>query len=592
MKKFVYIFLFFACTINSFAQEKPSTEKAKDTIKTEVINVVTSYTPTIADAFKIRKNPVLKFSKRSEKKKLQYNIFSAPVASTFKPKSGRIKGIDVGKKERLYNNYLAGGFGNNNTPFAELFIHNISRFDYDYGLYAKYISSDGGVESSPLNSGYSDFTAGLFYGQEDRYFDWKVSLNSERKQYNWYGLPTSTNVNFDQITINGINEKQTYNFFELEGNISLEDSYIDNGNLNISYFTDAFKSKEMNVSFRPNFMIPLDFISRNWNDLKLGVSLDYLSGDFAKTYGSNLALAHKFFTFGAKPSYRFNFKGFDIKLGTKVYFTSDLENSISQVYIYPDVNISFPLVKGYANLYGGAKGDLHNNSYRGFTELNPYVSPNLFITQTNEKFNFYGGLNGKLTQNVSYNIRGSFKEEDDKPLFIRNNSKSDGTTPLANSVPFLGYEYGNSYNVKYIDLQTFSFFGEVSVEASKNLNFGANFEMNTYRFNNSIALWNLPEITGQFFARYKRNKWYAGSDIFFVGSRNAIVYNGTFPSNETVRALDSYIDLNLNGGYHFNDKFSAFLKVNNLLGNDYERFSNFNVQGLQILGGFTWKFDF
>lgn len=592
MKKLVYIFLFFGFYLSLNAQDKPSTETAKDTIKTEVINVVTSYTPTIADAFKIRKNPILKFSKRSEKKKLEYNIFSAPVASTFKPKSGKVKGVDVGKRERLYNNYLAGGFGNNTTPFAELFIHNISRFDYDYGLYAKYISSAGGVENSPLNSGYSDFTAGLFYGQEDRYFDWKVSLNSERKQYNWYGLPTSNNINYDQATINAINEKQTYNFFELEGNISLEDSYIDNGKVSISYFLDAFKSKEIEVSLHPNFMIPLDFISRTWNDLKLDFSLDYLSGDFIKSYGSNLALSHKFITIGSNPTYKFNFKGFNIKLGTKLYFTSDLENSISQFYIYPDVNISFPLIKGYANLYGGTKGDLKTNSYKKFSEQNPFISPNLYITQTNERINFYGGLNGKLTQNISYNFRSSFKEEQDKPLFIRNNSKSDGTTAIVNSIPLLGYEYGNSYNVKYIDLQTLSFFGEISVEVSKNLNLGANAEMNTYTFNNSIALWNLPEINGQFFARYNRHKWYAGTDIFFVGSRSAIEYNGTFPSNETVKTLDTYIDINLNGGYHINDKFSTFLKINNLLGSNYERYSNFNVQGLQILGGFTWKFDF
>lgn len=588
MKKFVYIFIFFGFCISIIAQEKPDTTKKKDTIKTEVINVVTSYTPTIADAFKIRKSPALKFSKRSEKKKLQYTIFSAPVASTFKPKSGRIKGIDVGKKERLYNNYLAGGFGNNTTPFGELFIHNKSRFNYEYGIYAKYISSAGGVEKTPLNSGYSDLTAGLFYGQEDRYFDWKVSLNSERKQYNWYGLPTSTNVNFNQNTIDAISEKQTYNSFELEGQISLEDSYIDTAKMKVSYFSDAYKSKEILFSLQPKFLVPLDFISRNWKDLELGVSLDYLSGDFAKTYGSNIAVNHKFFVFGSHPTYKFNFKGFDIKLGTKLYFTSDIENSISQFYVYPDVNISFPVVKGYANLYGGAKGDLYTNSYQKFTKQNPFVSPNLFITQTNEKFNFYGGLNGKLTQNISYNFRGSLKNEDDKPLFIRNNSKSDGT----NSTNLLGYEYGNSHNVKYIDLQTLSFFGELSVEVSKNLNFGANAEMNTYTFNNSIALWNLPEITGQFFARYKRHKWYAGSDIFFVGSRNAIEYSGTFPSNETIKNLDSYIDMNLNGGYHFNDKFSAFLKINNLLGSDYERFSNFNVQGLQVLGGFTWKFDF
>jgi outer membrane receptor protein involved in Fe transport len=50
--------------------------------------------------------------------------------------------------------------------------------------------------------------------------------------------------------------------------------------------------------------------------------------------------------------------------------------------------------------------------------------------------------------------------------------------------------------------------------------------------------------------------------------------------------------VNLNGGYHFNDKFSAFLRLNNVLNTAYQRFANFNTQGFQALAGITYKFDF
>ncbi len=82
------------CTLSSIATAQ--TNKAKDTIKTEVINVVTSYTPTISDAFKIKKNPKIKLGAKTQKKRLKYQIFSAPVASTFIPKSGVAKGINMG----------------------------------------------------------------------------------------------------------------------------------------------------------------------------------------------------------------------------------------------------------------------------------------------------------------------------------------------------------------------------------------------------------------------------------------------------------------------------------------------------------------
>ena len=94
-------------------------------------------------------------------------------------------------------------------------------------------------------------------------------------------------------------------------------------------------------------------------------------------------------------------------------------------------------------------------------------------------------------------------------------------------------------------------------------------------------------------AKYTTNKWFATTNIFYVGERKDVLYSSVSPSSlGGVQTLNSFVDVNLNGGYHFNDKFSAFLKVNNVLNTDYQRFANFNVQGFQVLGGITYKFDF
>ena len=59
-----------------------------------------------------------------------------------------------------------------------------------------------------------------------------------------------------------------------------------------------------------------------------------------------------------------------------------------------------------------------------------------------------------------------------------------------------------------------------------------------------------------------------------------------------IQTLKSFVDINLNGGYHFNNKFSTFLKLNNILNTHYQRFANFDTQGFQVLGGMSYKFDF
>lgn len=81
--------------------------------------------------------------------------------------------------------------------------------------------------------------------------------------------------------------------------------------------------------------------------------------------------------------------------------------------------------------------------------------------------------------------------------------------------------------------------------------------------------------------------------MFFVSNRKDVTYGGTYPSAiNGIQTLKSFVDLNINGGYHFNDKFTAFIKMKNVLNSEYQRFSNFNVQGFQVLGGISYKFDF
>lgn len=580
--------LVFAST-QVFSQKKSKKEKAKDTLKPTVVNVITSYTPTISDAFKIKKSPRIVLSKNTQKQKLTYKIFSAPVASTFVPKSGVVKGIDVGKKERLFDNYVAAGYGNFNTPFVEAFLHQNSKFENDYGIYLKYISSEDGVENTPLNNGYTNIKVGAYYLSEERYFTWKIGGNIERDTYNWYGLPA---INFDTQSIASINEEQTYGFYELEGELLFEDSYIDDVKASLSMFDDNFGSQEIRFTLNPNFKLPLNRFSRSLDDLDLKTTIDYLQGEFEQNYTDATNVKYSFLNIAINPTYRLEWKDFNIKLGTKVYLSLDMENSLTDFLAYPDVQITYPLISKLANIYVGAGGDLHMNSFKSLSDENPFVSPTLFLTQTNEQYNIFGGINGKFSSDVSFDIRASYKSDEDRALFIRNNSKSNGTFD-AFAAPLLGFEYGNSFRVVYDDITTLSVFGELEVDVTKRLVIGGNVQFNSYTMTNQQAAWNLPELEGGIFGKYKNDKWYASANIFFVGERQDLLFSGTFPSTVSgIQTLDSYVDVNLNGGYHFNDFVSVFLKLNNVLNSDYERFANFNVQGFQVLGGVTYKFDF
>ena len=584
MKKYSFVLILIMSLGQVFSQKKP---KKKDSI-VEVINVITSYTPTISDAFKIKKTPKIILSNTISKKKLSYSIFSAPVASTFVPKSGVVKGIDVGKKERLFDNYLALGFGNYTTPFIEFFLHQNRKFETDYGIYLKYTSSENGVKNTFLNNEFSTLNLGGFYLKEERGFTWKIGGNMYQKQYNWYGLP---NISFDNNTINSIAAKQTYGFYEVESEVVFEDSYFDNIKGALSLFDDKFGSKEVGFLLKPSLKIPLGFISKNLSELELQTNINYLQGEFEQNYLNNSNIKYSFFNLGIHPVYRVNWNKLSIKLGSKIYLTSDIENSLTDILVYPDLEITYPVIPNLINFYAGAGGDLYMNSFQKFSEQNPFVSPTLFLTQTNEQYNLFGGINGTISSNISFNVKASYKSDEDHALFVRNNSKSNGVFNASTSL--LGYEYGNSFNVFYDDISTLSIFGEIEIDASKRFSIGATIQTNSYSTTFQQEAWNLPKIEGAIYGKYKNNNWYANANIFFVGSRMDVQYNGTFPSTiASIESLDAFTDMNLNGGYHFSDFFSAFVKLNNILGTDYDRYANYNVLGFQALAGITYKFDF
>lgn len=586
MKKILSFICF--CTVVGIAAQDHS--KKKDTVKTEVVEIETRYNPKIADANKIVKKPAIKILEKSKRKKLEYSIFSAPVASTFVPKTGVVKGIDVGVKERIFNNFVALGYGNYASPYTEMYFHYNSKFENDFGLHLKYSGSQENLRNSVLNSTFSNIETTVFYSQNERFYKWKTYLSAKRNSYNWYGLP---DLNFSTLAIGQIEEQQNYNQFNLGGEISFEDSKIEIVKFDLQYFTDAWNSSELYADGSAIFKFPVDFLFRNSNEISISTQMEYLRGRFQQSYSSDAPLDHHFLTLNASPRYKFKWGAIAIDLGTKLFLSFDIENDLQHFLVYPDVNVQFPIVKDFVSVYGGISGGLTTNNFASFTEQNPYVSPTLFMTQTNQKYHAFGGIKALATNDLSVHLGISRKNEEDKPLFIRNNSKSDGATTSLNGSDLKGFEYGNSFSVIYDDVITMTFAGELAHEASKYVSVSTSLRYHVFDTRNSAEAWNLPNTEASILAKFKKKNWYGSASINYFGDRKDALYSGIYPSNTIgIQTIAGFVDANLNGGYHFNDQFTVFVKINNFINGKYQQFANFDVQGFQAILGLSYKFDF
>ena len=548
-------------------------EREKDTIDTDVVNVIKPYTPTISDAFKIKETAQLSDSVNTKKKSIKYNIFSIPVASTFTPAKGKAAAVDKEKPLKLYDNYASLGVGSYTTILGEVYLnHAISRTER-VGGYFSHHSSQGNIDGIRFDNNFSETGLSAHYSQKLRDYSWKVEGGLELQTFNWYGVPDQSIDLFDV--------EHSFYAAHFGGNIDFEDAIINNGSVLYRRFGDDQDSGENRFVLTSEFDIPI-----SGEDVTTELTFDYIGGSFDRFYSFNQELNYGNFNIGLAPSYQLKEDDLTVDLGARLVYLNDTEASENKFFIYPNVTASYRLVSDLMIAYAGIKGGLIQNSYFDFAQENPFVSPTLLIAPTDQVYNASLGLKGRLSNAVSYNISGHYMADNNKALIQAN--------PLIGT-PETNYQYGNSFGVVYDDVTTFSIAGEINVDVNRNFKLGMKAEYFTYDTEREAEAWNLPDIEASLFLDYQINKhWFAGANVFYVGERKDLFQEEgilVLP-NPTIMTLDSYFDINAHLGYRITDQLSAFAKANNIANQDYQRWMNFSVQGIQFLAGATYQFDF
>ncbi|MDP2688330.1 MAG: TonB-dependent receptor [Aequorivita sp.] len=562
------LFLF---QFSAFSQEKE--------LDPEVVNIVKPYTPTISDAFKVKETPTLNDSISTTKKEVKYSIFSVPVASTFTPTKGKATTVEKTKPIKLYDNYATLGFGNYTSILGEFYSNfEISRTD-NAGFFFRHNSSQGDIKDVKLDNKYYDTSLDANYTSRQKDATYRLDAGVEHQIFNWYGVPKIVYIQEPNVQIDA---QQTYISGYAGGSIAIDDSFFEKAAVNLRYLGDAFSSSEFNATLKPEFSFPLENLI-----FKIDGDIDYLSGSFDRNYTNTSDIKYSYLNAGLAPSITFVNDDLSVSLGVAGYVSLDSENSDTEFSLYPRLNASYRLLDETVIVYGGAEGGLQQNSYYNFKEENPFVSPTLNVAPTKKLYEGFGGIKGKLSNSVAYNVRASYGKDENRALFQANyiNLLAPG---------FEGYEFGNSFNVVYDDINTLSFFAELKVEVSDRFSLGINGTYSSYSTDTQNEAWNLPDLKASVFSNFNiTEKLYGGASLFYVGERQDLIFkNDPFGGSiDQEFTLDGYVDANLSFGYRFTDRLSAFVKGSNLFGDNYEKWMNYPVQGIQGLAGVTYKFD-
>lgn len=548
----------------------------------ETVVVVKPYTPSVNDAFKIKEVPSINDSVSLAKKPVEYTIFSVPVASTFVPAKGRATNVERERPEEIYDNYATLGFGNYTSILAEFYSNlEVNRTD-NFGIFLTHNSAQGGIEGIPVDDKYYDTELNLNYASRQRNMSWNTEFGVEHQLHSWYGISE-----VDHPTVSPAFEPfQNYFSIYAGGELKLEDSFFDKAALRYRYMGDSYASAEHHVTLKPTLEIPV-----GGELFKTNLILDYVGGSFDRNFNTPEAMNYSFLNAGISSSFLILRDDLSLNLGAAVFYSMDSENSDSNIYIYPQVTASYRVAGEAFVAYAGLEGGLKQNTYYDYVQANPFVSPNLSIQPTNQEYLGYVGAKGKFSNSVGYNVKGSYSSELYKPLFKAN--------PIGTIDNTEEYTYGNSFQVVYDDVTTFSAFGELNFDVNQSFDLRINGEYFGYDTTKEEEAWNLPDFKANLLADFHPGKhWFAGANLFYVGERQdqQITYvNFSNPTEGAVSqkvALDSYFDVNANLGYKFNEQLSIFVRGYNLLGENYQKWMDFPVLGTQVLGGVTYKFDY
>ena len=583
MKKNRYIYTAFACIVAFSTQAQEKDKNKKDTIGTETVSVTSAYQASVNDAFKIKDNPLMNDEDNSQKKEIQYTIFSFPVASTFQPEKGQAAAVDQDSLHPFFNNYALLSYGNYTTIHGELgIVEQLNKNMYAGGL-LKHISSQGDISGVLLDNNYSKTNLDFTLGSKNTNHNWNANLGAMQSKFNWYGLPENIDF-YTPADLSDLDVKHQFNDVHVGGKFESNVGPFESVETQYKYFWDGFDSKESHFFITPKFNIELPNTT-----IHVNINADYLNTEFGTNNLMNEQNKYSFFNLAAEPSIRFYDDDYSVQLGAGIGYVMGKANNVSEnrILFYPKVTANYDLVKDIVMVYGGAEGGIKQNTYATLSAENPYVAPGFELRPTHTQYDIYAGLKGKLYHNASYNAKVSYRSEDDKNMFVLN--------PYATSVQEKeGYQYGNSYSVLYDKVTTLSVFGELNFEFANRVSLGLSGEYNNYSATDLNQVYNMPEskIGAKLHVDFT-DQWFAGMQVFYVGQRyERNVQNLINPQvNFEDYTLKAYTDMNAYVGYRPNAKWTAFVKGNNLFNENYMQWRNYKVQGLQINAGVMYKFD-
>ncbi len=514
----------------------------RDTTKKQTINITSSYKPALRNPVKINLS-ASPFAADTTRPRLAYDIPAQNLFFSYQPITLKPLALTQDTSLQLGDrNFVKAGFGNFTTPYVD------AAFSFGDGkknllnLYGGYVSSKGKITNQDFSELNVKAAGNIFSAKHETY----ASAGLQQHQYYLYGYDHSLH-NFSKDSIS-----RKYQDFSVSAGFR----NIITNNFNFNYNPNA----EAHVFTRENKVNETTIIADVPVEKKFGENVSFkvaLHADVNQLTNSinNSKITNNLFQVAPEVVYysdRFTFHG---------GITPSWNNN--QVSILPNIYGEAQLQHNVLMIQGGWVGRYISNSFRSLSALNPYMQDPAFLRNTKET-QYYGGIKATLGKHFSFSAKAAFITYNDMPLFV--NDSTDGKSFVITN------------ENKMQDLQIH---GDMSLVSQDKFTLTAAIDANTYTglHTNAFAWGLIPlRLTGSF-------RWHAFKEVLFKA--DIFTFSGVeaLLKNNVEKKLNSGTDLSAGAEFKVDKRFSLWLDLNNILNSKYERWNNYPVYGLNVLGG-------
>lgn len=554
----VYSLVLFTASTSLWAQDQPKRPAKEGEIDSQEITVEKSRKIDLPAATRIfNKIPSIKQS--PDQRKLTYEfedrklIIGDPKITTnaLSPATTQVE------ETPSYTNYVKLGAGNYSSFLGEGFVGVTPTTNLALEGSLRHISSGIGPVDGK-NSAQSDTRVRVTGKYLAESFKIQADLGYDRNAYSFYGYSRAYAA---ESTFNPDLLKQRLNTINFK--LGIENTNSDNAvdyslKTGITNLSDHFSASE--TDWGTNFNASLG-ITNNVFAL--------ITADAYLTQRTDGAIVDNRNLFRVKPTFKYTSSFLTITAGVNAVNQTDQRQGINDTRAFPVADIDVTPV-GNIHIFGGVNGDINRNTLRSLLAENKWLGPQVVLANTVKSLDIYGGSKGDLGGGFTYEGKVSYARYRNFSTF--NNSYPD-TTKF-----FVLYD-GGITNVLTIS-------GQLAYSQKDKFRSSLKADFFNYGLDRLEAAWGRPTSTATWSNSYILDKkLFVTLDLYYYGG----IQNKNFVSNVTY-SLKPIYDANLKIDYFLGKQVAAFVSLNNIIGQNYQRYLYYQSQGLNFLGGISYSF--